>query len=166
MKKILSLLLLLNFIGVQVFASDTVIFKSAGKYGLKSADGEVVLKPVYQEISRLSYTPSKKFIVPMHAMDDVQPKELDLFKIKKNNLWGTANSDGKITNPCKYNKIEVTDNGEIKLHTADDVKYANPVKNAMKNTKDTMVTIIALPVTIVGAVMMPIEAVSKMGKKE
>jgi len=165
MKKILALFLLLNFTVLQVLAADAVIFKSSGGYGLKSANGKVLLQPVYQEVVRLSYTPAKKFIVPMHAMDEVQAKQLDLYRVKKNNLYGVADDDGKLDVPCKYTKIEVTDNGELKLYTKDEVKYANPVKNVMKNTKDTMVTVIALPVTIVGAVMMPIEAISKMGRK-
>ncbi|MCD8377446.1 MAG: hypothetical protein LUB59_01510, partial [Candidatus Gastranaerophilales bacterium] len=163
--RILALLILTGLVGMPAYA-EAVIFKSATGYGLKDGSGKVVLKPVYQSVSQCTYTPSKRFIVPMHAMDEVQEKKLELFKIKKNNLYGTAASSGRITNPCKYKDIEITDNGEVKLHTEDDVKYANPVKNAAKNTGNTMITIIALPVTIVGAVMMPIEAVSKMGRKE
>ena len=166
MKKVVLLFLIFGIIILPVLAAaDSVIFKTSKGKGLKSQDGSIVLNPEYQEISRLSYTPKKNYIIPMHALDEVKSEQLDLYKIKKNNLWGVADINGKITVPCKYDKIEVTETGALKLFTGESEKYANPYKNAAKVTGNTVITIVALPVTIIGAIMMPIEAMSKIGQK-
>lgn len=163
MKKIIVLLLIGIFISVPVYSA--TVFCSAGKYGLKNDSGKVVLNAQYQSIQQLSYTPSKKVIIPMHAMDKVEVKKLDLYKIKTNNLWGVVNSNGHITHECTYKNIELDSNGDLIFTLANGTtQYAHPVMNVVKATRDTFVTIIGLPVTLIGAVMIPIEAVSKVGK--
>ncbi|MCR5265786.1 MAG: WG repeat-containing protein [Cyanobacteria bacterium RUI128] len=163
MKKILSAFVVLAFLCMPVFSA--VIYQSGGKYGLKDGSGNIVLKAQYQTIEQLSYTPSKKVIIPMHAMDEVESKKLDMYKIKQNNLFGVANTHGKIVYECKYKNVEADSNGDLKLILSDGtVEYAHPVMNAAKAARDTLVTVVGLPVTLIGAVMLPIEAVSKVGK--
>ena len=160
MKKILLLILLLNLIYMPVFSAQ--IYKSGSLYGLKSDNGNVVLTAQYQGIEQFSYTPSKKVIIPMHAMDEVCDKKLNLYKLKKNNLYGVSNSNGRIIHECKYRNIEPDSNGDLKFTLPDGtIEYAHPIINASKSLRDTAVTIVGLPVTILGAVMIPIEAVSK-----
>ncbi len=163
MKKLLSLLLLLNIICLPTFSS--VIYQSGGRYGLKDDSGNPVITAQYQKIEQLSYTPSKKVIIPMHAMDEVEVKKLGIYKVKQNNLWGVVNSKGKLIHECKYKNIEADSNGDIKYTLPNGtVEYAHPVLNGAKAARDTMVTIVGLPVTLLGTVMIPIEAVSKAGR--
>lgn len=163
MNRILSVLVLLSVLCMPVYSAS--VYQSGGRYGIKDDNGNVVLKAQYQYAEQLSYTPSKKVIIPMHAMDEVEVKKLDLYKIKQNNLFGVANSHGKVIHECKYKNVESDSNGDLKLTLPNGtVEYAHPVMNAVKATRDTFVTIIGLPVTLVGAAMIPIEAVSKVGK--
>ncbi|MBO6273326.1 WG repeat-containing protein [bacterium] len=164
MKKIVTFILFINIIVMPVFSSS--IFSSGGKYGLKDNKGNIVLNAQFQTIEQFSYTPSKKVIIPMHAMDEVEVKKLDLYKAKKSNLWGVVNSNGHITHDFKYKNIEVDTNGDLIFTLTDgSVQYAHPLLNSAKAVRDTFVTVIGLPVTLIGAVMIPIEAVSKVGKK-
>lgn len=164
MKKILSIFIMMNLMAIQCFTA--TVFTSGGKYGLKN-DGKVVLKAEYQAIEQLSYTPSKRVIIPMHSMDEVEAKKLDLYKIKKNNLWGVANDNGRILNECKYKNVVVDENGNIQFTLPDGTtESANPVKSFTKNASNAVVGIVGLPVTIVGVMMMPIEAVSKIGRSK
>lgn len=163
LKKFSIFLLIINLISTPVFS--TTIYTSGGFYGLKDKNGKVVLNPQYQSIQQLSYTPSKKIIIPMHAMDEVEIKKLDLYKIKKNGLWGIANSNGHTTHECKYKNIEADGNGDVVFILNDGTKeYAHPVLNIAKSARDTLVTVVGLPVTLLGTVMIPIEAVSKAGR--
>ena len=164
MKKPFSLILLIIFINLPVYSS--VIYKTGSLYGMKNDNGKVILKPEYQSIEQLSYTPSKKVIIPMHSMDEIKSKKLNLYKIKKNGLYGVSNSQGHILNECDYKDIQTEDNGEIKLVLKDgSIEYAHPVKNTMKTISNAATSIVGLPVTIVGVMMMPIEAISKVGQK-
>lgn len=162
--KVFSLaVILFNFIMMPVYSA--VIYSLGGWYGLKNESGRVVLGAEYQAIEQLTYTPSKKVIIPMHAMDEVEVKKLDLYKIKKNNLWGVAGSDGRVIYKCKYKNVEADGNGDIKFTFLDgSTEYAHPVMNGAKAARDTLVTIVGLPVTIIGACMIPVEAVSKAGR--
>ena len=165
MNKILSVFIAFTFICMPVYSA--VIYQSGGKYGIRDDSGSVVLKAQYQSVEQLAYTPSKKVIIPMHAMDEVEVKKLDLYKIKQNNLFGVANSNGKIVHECEYKNVETDSNGDIKFTLKDgSVEYAHPVMNVAKATRDTFVTIVGLPVTLIGAAMIPIEAVSKVGKSK
>lgn len=165
MKKLIVLSLFIYLSAIPVFSAQ--IFKSNNYYGLKNSKGEVILNTQYNAIEQLSYSPSKKVIIPMHAMDDTQPKKLELYKIKQNNLWGVANSSGKVIKECKYKNIEADNNGDlIYTHSDGTTEYAHPVLNATKAARDTIVTIVGLPVTIIGTVMIPIEAVSKASRKK
>ena len=104
------------------------IYSSCGKYGLKDDSGKVVLNAQYQKIEQLSYTPSKKVIIPMHAMDEAEVKKLELYKIKQNNLWGVANSNGRVTHECKYKAVDTDSNGDVQFTLQDgSVQYAHPV---------------------------------------
>ena len=142
------------------------IYTSGGLYGLKDDSGKIVLPAKYQSVEQLTYTPSKKIIIPMHAMDEVEAKKLDLYKIKQNNMYGIASNSGHIIRECKYKSVDVDSNGDIKYTTTDNkTEYEHPVMNAAKSVKDTVVTVVGLPVTLIGAVMIPIEAISKIGRK-
>jgi hypothetical protein len=163
MKKFLFLVGILGLTLTQAFA-DTSIYKSGNYYGLKDSSGKVLAKPIYQEIKQLSYKPQKRVLIPMHTMDEVSEKTLDYYKVKKNNLYGVMNSNGGLSCECEYSDVEVSDNGEIRLKTNDGYKYLHPLKNASKVTKDTMMTVVGIPVTILGTAMMPIEALSKIGR--
>ena len=163
LRNIVCTMVLLGFVSMPVFPA--VVFNQGGRYGMKDDSGKVVLAPQYQIIEQISYTPSKKVVIPMHAMDEVKSKNLNLYKIKKNGLWGVANSHGKVLYDCVYKKVSADSNGDIQLtHSDGTVQYAHPVMNAAKATRDTLVTIVGLPVTLVGAAMIPVEAVSKAGR--
>ena len=163
MRRFIVLTMVLNLIIMPVFSA--VIYRSGTGCGLKDNNGNIILPPNYQAIEQLSYTPSKKIIIPMHAMDEVETKKLDIYKIKKNNLWGAANSSGRIIKDCQYKNITADSNGDLVLTLTDgSTEYAHPVLNATKAARDTLVTIVGLPVTLLGAVMIPIEAVSKAGR--
>ena len=163
LRNIVCTMVLLGFVSMPVFSA--TVYQAGGKCGLKDKNGNVVLNAQYQSVEQLSYTPSKKVIIPMHAMDEVQTKKLNIYKIKKNGLWGIANSHGKILSDCVYKNVSADSNGDIQLTQTDGtVQYAHPVMNAAKATRDTLVTIVGLPVTLVGAAMIPVEAVSKAGR--
>lgn len=163
MKKILLILLLFNFMMMPVWSA--VVYSSGGMYGLKDDSGKVILRAQYQFVGQMSYTPSKKVIIPMHAMDVARPVKLDLYEIKKGGLWGVANSHGKVIHECKYKSVEADSNGDLQFVLPDgSVEYAHPVMNVAKAARDTLVTVVGLPVTLIGAAMLPIEAISKVGK--
>lgn len=163
LRNIVCTMVLLGFVSMPVFSA--VVFNQGGRYGMKDDSGKVVLAPQYQIIEQISYTPSKKVVIPMHAMDEVKSKNLNLYKIKKNGLWGVVNSKGKLIHECKYKNIEADSNGDIKYTLPNGtVEYAHPVLNGAKAARDTLVTIVGLPVTLVGAAMIPVEAVSKAGR--
>ena len=163
MKKIILSILLITLVNMPVYSA--VIYSAGGKYGLKDDSGKVILNPQYQSVVQLTYTPSKKVIIPMHAMDEVQVKKLDFYKVKQNNLWGVANSHGKITHECKYKDVQTDSNGDITFTLPNGTtEYAHPVLNGAKAARDTLVTIVGLPVTLIGACMIPIEAISKAGR--
>lgn len=152
-------------LSLPAFSSE--IFTSSGLYGLKDSSGKIVLPAKYQSVEQLTYTPSKKIIIPMHAMDEVEAKKLDMYKIKQNNLYGIASNNGHIVRECSYKSVDVDSNGDIKYTTTDNkTEYEHPVMNAAKSVKDTFVTVVGLPVTLIGAVMIPIEAISKIGRKD
>ncbi len=162
-KKIFVFCMVSALLSMPVYSS--TIFVSGGKYGLKDDSGKVVLPPQYQSVVQLTYTPSKKVIIPMHAMDEVEVKKLDLYKVKQNNFWGIANSHGRITHECKYKDVQTDSNGDIIFTlSGGKTEYAHPVLNGTKAVRDTFVTVIGLPVTLIGACMIPIEAISKAGR--
>ena len=160
MKKFFATIFILLVNILPIYAAS--VYQAGGYYGLKDDSGKVVLNAQYQAIEQLTYQPSKKIIIPMHAMDETGLKKLNCYRIKKNNLWGIATSSGKIYQECKYKKIDVDSNGDVVFTLTDGTrKYAHPVINTTKAVRDTAVTVIGLPVTIIGAVMLPIEAISK-----
>lgn len=159
-KRIFIILFLVCFTIMPVFSA--IVYQSNGVYGLKDKNNKIVLTAQYQAIEQLTYTPSQKVIIPMHAMDEISVKTLNFYKTKKNNLWGVVNSQGHIIRECTYKNVEADSNGDIKLVLTDgNVEYVHPVINAAKAARDTLVTIAGLPVTLIGAVMIPIEAISK-----
>ncbi len=162
-KGLILIFVLFNFVMMPVYSA--TVYSSAGKYGLKDDSGKVVLSAQYQAVEQLSYTPSKKVIIPMHAMDEVQVKKLGMYKIKKNSLWGLATAGGHVSHECKYKAVETDGNGDVVFTLPDGTKeYAHPVLNGAKAARDTLVTVVGLPVTLIGACMIPIEAISKAGR--
>ena len=134
-------------------------------YGIKDDNGEVVLKADYSQITQMKYTPTKTILIPMQATNEIKEVESNYYKIKKNGLYGVANSNGKILHETKYDDVTLNEFGEILLVQNGEETVANPVKNTMKATGKTVESIIGLPVTIVAGVMIPIEMISKMGRK-
>ena len=165
MKKILMVFICLTILSMPVFSA--TVYKSGTCYGLKDDNGNVILNAQYSAIEQLSYTPSKKVIIPMHAMDDNGVKKLKYYRIKKNNLWGLASASGRVVKECNYKNVEADSNGDIMFTLTDgSVKYEHPVMNISKSVRDTAVTVVGLPVTIIGALMIPIEAVTKAGNSK
>ena len=162
MKKILLFCLTIFFIQS---CYGTTIFNSNGLYGLKDKNNNTILEPNYSEIIQLKYTPPKTVLIPMQATNEVKTVESDYYKIKKGGLCGVSNKDGKILHETKYNDIKLNEYGEIILIKNGEEIVANPVKNKMKATGKTVESIIGLPVTIVAGVMIPIEMISKIGKR-
>ena len=162
MKKILIIFLTIIFMQ-SCYAAN--IYSASGMYGLKDDNGSVVLKAQYSEITQLKYTPPKAVLIPMQATNEVKTVETNFYKIKKGALCGIANSDGKIVHDVKYDDVKLNDYGEVVLIKDGAETLANPVKNSMKATGKTVESIIGLPVTIVAGVMIPIEMISKIGRK-
>ena len=163
MKKIAYLFAALMFMN-QLYAA--VIFSSNNLYGLKDDEGKVIVKPQYQKIEQLEYTPIKTVLIPMNSTREVKPVKLESYKIKKDNLYGVIDEQGKSICPAKYDDIKVNEYGEIITVKGNDETLLNPVKNKVKKTTKTVESIIGLPVTIVAGALMPIEVITKIGTKK
>lgn len=162
MKKILILFLTIIF-AQNCFAA--TVFSSSGLYGLKDDNNEVILKAQYSEITQLKYTPPKTVLIPMKATNEVKTVETKYYKIKKNGKYGIANSEGRIIHEIKYDDVKLNEYGGIVLIKDGAEILANPIKNSVKATAKTAESIVGLPVTIVAGVMIPIEMLSKIGRK-
>ena len=162
MKKLFYLFLAILFMGEMQAAT---IFSSSNLYGLKDEEGNVILKAQYQSISQLEYTPVKTILIPMQSTKQVKTVKLDSYKIEKDGKYGVSDGTGKIICACKYDDIQVNSYGEIVMIRGKEEILLNPVKNSMKKTTKTVESIVGLPVTIVAGVLMPVEVISKIGKK-
>ena len=161
MKKSAFLFLIL-LLTSQIQAS--TIFSSNNLYGLKNGDN-VVAKAQYQKIEQLEYTPIKTILIPMQSTKEVKTVKLNNYKVMKNGLYGVIDENGKTICACKYDKIKVNEYGEIITIKGEEETLINPIKNTMKKTTKTVESIVGLPVTIVAGALMPIEVISKIGKK-
>ncbi len=141
------------------------IFTSSGKYGLKDENGNIVLNPQYEKIVNLKYTPIKTILIPMKATQETKEKTSDYFKIKLKGKYGIADTNGKVLCKPHYDDVKLNEYGEIILVQNSEEIIANPIKNSMKKARKTTESIIGLPVTIVAGVLIPIEMVSKIGRK-
>ena len=163
MKKILLLFLFLLF-SAQIQAA--TIFSSNNMYGLKDDNGKIILKAQYESVKQLEYKPIKTILIPMQSTKEVKNVKLDSFKIKKDGLYGVSDSEGKIICPVKYDDVKVNEYGEILTVKGNVETLLNPVKNSVKKTTKTVESIVGLPVTIVAGALMPVEVISKIGKKK
>jgi hypothetical protein len=163
MKKLAYLFLTLMLMN-QIHAA--VIFSDKKLYGIKDEEGNVILKAQYSKIEQLQYTPVKTVLIPMQSTKEVKPVMLDSYKVQKNNLYGVVDSTGKTICEVKYDDIKVNEYGEIITVSGKEETLLNPVKNTMKKTSKTVESIVGLPVTIVAGALMPIEVISKIGKKK
>ncbi len=162
MKKIAYLFLTL-MIMTQIQAA--TIFSSGNLYGIKDNNGNIIADAQYQKIEQLQYTPVKTILIPMQSTKEVKAVKLDSYKVKKDNLYGVINADGKTICACKYDDIKVNEYGEIVTIKGKNETLLNPVKNKMKKATKTAESIVGLPVTIVAGALMPIEVISNIGKK-
>lgn len=162
MKKILILVLALLTMQ-SCFAS--VIFQSGKLYGLKDDNSKVILKAQYQKIVQLEYTPVKTILIPMQSTKEPKKVQLKSYKVQKDNLWGVVDNTGKTVIDCRYDDIRVNQYGEIIFKKGDEEILLNPVKNTAKKAAKTVEAIAGLPVTIVAGALLPVEVISKMGKK-
>ncbi len=154
----LTLMLMAQVQAATIFSSDKL-------YGLKDDDGNIVLKAQYQKIEQLEYTPVKTILVPMQSTKENKPVKTDKYKIQKNGLYGVSDDEGKIICDIKYDDVKLNAYGEIVTIKGDKETPLNPVKNKVKKTTKTVESIVGLPVTIVASVLMPVEVISKIGKK-
>ena len=161
MKKIALLFLILT---LQI-AQAANVFTQNGSYGLKDDEGNVILKAQYKSIKQLEYVPVKTVLIPMQSTKNPAPVKLDSYKVQQNNLWGVFSSKGKKIADCKYDEIKVNDYGSIILVKDGNETVLHPAKNTAKKTTKTLEAVVGLPVTIVAGAMMPIEVISKLGKK-
>lgn len=162
MKKFAYLFLTLMIMG-QIHAA--TIFSSGSLYGIKDSEGNIVADAQYQSIEQLQYTPVKTILIPMQSTKEVKPVKLESYKVKKDGLYGVINAEGKTICACKFDNIKVNEYGEIITVKGNSETLINPVKNRMKKTTKTVESIVGLPVTIVAGALMPIEVISKIGKK-
>lgn len=162
MKKIFSIFCLLLFSSCHALT----IFSSNNLYGLKNDDGKVVASAQYEKLAQLQYTPIKTILIPMQSTKEVKPVKLTSYKALKNGLWGVINEEGKTICDFKYDEIKVNEYGEIIVVKDSQEALLNPVKNTMKKTTKTVESIVGLPVTIVAGALMPVEVISKIGKKK
>lgn len=162
MKKTAYLFLIFLFMN-QIHAA--TIFSNDNLYGLKDDSGNIVAKAQYQSVKQLEYTPIKTILIPMQSTKEVKNVKLNSFKVQKNGLYGVIDETGKTICACRYDNIKVNEYGEIITVKGDEEALLNPVKNSMKKTTKTVESIVGLPVTIVAGALMPIEVISKIGKK-
>ncbi len=162
MKNLIYLFLSLLFMA-QLQAE--TIFSSGNLYGLKDDEGNVIVKAQYQKMEQLEYTPVKTILIPMQSTKEVKAVKLDSYKVQKDNLFGVIDNEGKTICACKYDDVKVNEYGEIITVKEGKETLLNPVKNKMKKAKKTAESIVGLPVTIVAGALMPIEVISKIGKK-
>jgi len=162
MKRLFYLFLTLLLIG-QLHAA--TIFSQNNLYGLKDNDGNIVLKAQYNKIEQLQYVPIKTILVPMQSTKTPKPVKLDSYKISKDGLYGVADSNGKIICSIQFSDIKVNEYGEIITVKGTQETLLNPVKNSVKKTTKTVESIVGLPVTIVAGALMPVEVISKIGRK-
>ena len=162
MKKFFTVFFVLFFMQNSFGAT---IFTSSGKYGLKDENGNIVLNPQYEKIVNLKYTPIKTILIPMKATQEPKEKTSDYFKIKLNGKYGIADTNGKVLYKPHYDDVKLNEYGEIILVQNSEEIIANPIKNSMKKVRKTTESIVGLPVTIVAGVLIPIEMVSKIGRK-
>ena len=141
------------------------IFSNNKLYGLKDDNGNIVLKAQYQQIEQLEYTPVKTILVPMQSTKENKPVKSNKYKIQQNGLFGVSDDEGNIICETKYDDIKMNAYGEIITVKGDKETLLNPVKNKVKKTTKTVESIVGLPVTIVASVLMPVEVISKIGKK-
>ncbi len=156
--------LFLAFLFMAQIQAET-IFSSGSLYGLKDDEGHIIVKAEYQKMEQLEYTPVKTILIPMQSTKEVKAVKLDSYKVQKDNLFGVVDNTGKIICACKYDNIKVNEYGEIITVKEGKETPLNPVKNRMKKTTKTVESIVGLPVTIVAGALMPIEVISKIGKK-
>ena len=162
MKKIIALFMALLIIE-PCFA--VTIFQSGKLYGLKDNNSKVILKAEYQKIVQLEYTPVKTILIPMQSTKEPKKVQLKSYKVEKDNLWGVVDDTGKIIIDCRYDDIRVNQYGEIIFKKGDEEILLNPVKNTAKKAAKTVEAIAGLPVTIIAGALLPVEVISKMGKK-
>ena len=162
MKNLIYLFLSLLFMA-QLQAE--TIFSSGNLYGLTDDEGNVIVKAQYQKMEQLEYTPVKTILIPMQSTKEVKAVKLDSYKVQKDNLFGVIDNEGKTICACKYDDVKVNEYGEIITVKEGKETLLNPVKNKMKKAKKTAESIVGLPVTIVAGALMPIEVISKIGKK-
>ena len=162
MKKFIYLFLALTIMA-QIQAE--TIFSNGNLYGIKDNNGNIIVNAQYQKIEQLQYTPVKTILIPMQSTKEVKAVKLDSYKVKKDNLYGVINADGKTICTCKYDDIKVNEYGEIVTIKGNNETLLNPVKNRMKKATKTAESIVGLPVTIVAGALMPIEVISNIGKK-
>ena len=141
------------------------IFQSGKLYGLKDDNGKVIAKAEYQKIVQLQYVPVKTILIPMQSTKEPKTVVLKSYKVQKDNLWGVITNEGKTVIDCKYDDIRVNQYGEIVFKKGDEEILLNPAKNTAKKAAKTVEAIAGLPVTIVAGALLPVEVISKMGKK-
>ena len=163
MKKIISVFIFLLFFSAQSFGAE--IFQSGKLFGLKNNKGKIVAKAQYQKIEQLKYTPVKTVLIPMQSTNPVKSVTTNFFKAQKNNKWGVLNEEGKNLSEFNYDDILVDEYGSIVLVKGNEKIMLNPVKSKFKKTSKTLEAVVGLPVTIVAGALMPVEVISKMGKK-
>ncbi|MBQ8476810.1 WG repeat-containing protein [bacterium] len=162
MKKLTYLFLTFLFMA-QIHAAQ--IYTSGNLSGLKDDAGNIIVKAQYQKITQLQYTPIKTILIPMQSTKEVKAVVLDSYKVQKDGLWGVIDNTGKVICAPKYDDIKVNEYGEIITVKGGIENALNPVKNSMKKTSKTVESIVGLPVTIVAGALMPVEVISKIGKK-
>ena len=160
MKKLSFLFLILLISQIQA----ATIFSSNKLYGLKDG-GNIVVKAQYQKIEQLEYKPIKTILIPMQSTKEVKSIKLNSYKVMKNGLYGVVDENGKTICDCKYDEIKVNEYGEIITVKGNEETLINPLKNSMKKTTKTVESIVGLPVTIVAGALMPVEVISKIGRK-
>ena len=163
MKKFFTLFFILFFLKSSFAAT---IFSVSNKYGLKDENGNVIIKPQYDKITNLKYTPTKTILIPMKATEENEEKVSCYFKIKSSNKYGIIDNNGKILYKPLYDDVKLNEYGEIVLIKNNEAIIANPIKNSIKKAQKTAASIVGLPVTIVAGVLIPIEMISKIGRKE
>ena len=160
MKKIFAVFLCMLF----SYSLGAEIFSNGNLYGIKN-DGKITAEAKYDKIIQLQYVPIKTVLVPMQSTKENKPVKLDSYKASLNGFWGVIDENGKKLCDFKYDDIKVNEYGEIIVVKDKEETLLNPVKNTMKKTTKTIESVVGLPVTIVAGALMPIEVISKIGKK-
>ncbi len=111
----------------------TYIYKSGGKYGFISQDGEITTQAIYEHIS-----PKPR----LNWENDYLKKKKMFFLVVKNNRFGLVGDNGKEQFPCEFNRffrLDYAKKPNYAISKMNEVFYIDFEKDTLKLQKMTLI---------------------------